>query len=105
MSYHDSNETYWDDLRNDADDIVSAAACRARTKEENEAYWDALSADLDNRANNRLGKLPDNSFSAVINSLLALTGDDRADLIDKYNDWLFDLCLAVEKQKEKSSWR
>ncbi|PHM56545.1 hypothetical protein Xsto_04150 [Xenorhabdus stockiae] len=30
----DSNETYWDDRRNEADDIVTAEACQELTEEE-----------------------------------------------------------------------
>ncbi|WP_426577088.1 hypothetical protein ACP179_23230 [Xenorhabdus stockiae] len=40
-----SNETYWNDLRNEADDIITAAACQERTQEEEERYQEMLAEE------------------------------------------------------------
>ncbi|MBD2798370.1 hypothetical protein ID856_17975 [Xenorhabdus sp. 18] len=66
---------------------------------EEAAYQDAVEEDLDNRANERLGKLPDNTLSDEINALLARSGDKRSELMDGYHEWLFDVCRAVEEQR------
>ncbi len=68
-------------------------------RREEAAYQDARDEWLDNRANNRLGKLPDNTLSDRVNSLLERTGDKRSELMDKYHEWLFDVCRAVEEQR------
>ncbi|MDX7992620.1 hypothetical protein [Xenorhabdus littoralis] len=62
------------------------------------AYQEAVEEDLDERANNRVGELPDNTLSNEINTLLAMAGDKRGELISDYNVWLFDVCRAVEEQ-------
>ncbi|KLU14306.1 MULTISPECIES: hypothetical protein [Xenorhabdus] len=74
-----------------------------RDREES-AYQDALDEDLDNRANNRLGKLPDNTLSDEINSLLEMAGDKRPELMDTYHTWLFDVCRAVEEQRHETRY-
>ncbi|WFQ80228.1 hypothetical protein PXH59_03410 [Xenorhabdus sp. SF857] len=71
---------------------------------EEAAYQDSLDEDLDNRANNRLGKLPDNTLSDEINSLLEMAGDKRPELMDTYHTWLFDVCRAVEEQRHETRY-
>ncbi|MDE9519688.1 hypothetical protein KKJ17_18690 [Xenorhabdus bovienii] len=68
-------------------------------EEEAAAYKEALEADLDKLANDRLGKLPDNTLSDEVNKLLAIAGDKRSELMNTYNDWLFDVCRAAEEQR------
>ncbi|MBD1229648.1 hypothetical protein [Xenorhabdus griffiniae] len=102
MSY-DDNQAYWDDVRNRNDDI-RAALNRQERLEEDEEYQNALAADLDNRANDRLGQLPDNTWSELINTLLATTGDRQDELIEKYNEWLFDVCRAVEEELHETRY-
>ncbi|MDC9598946.1 hypothetical protein [Xenorhabdus anantnagensis] len=62
------------------------------------AYQDATDEYLDRRANNRLGKLPDNTLSDEVNSLLEMAGDKRSELMNGYHTWLFDVCRAAEEQ-------
>ncbi|CBJ80308.1 hypothetical protein XBJ2_500016 [Xenorhabdus bovienii str. Jollieti] len=68
-------------------------------EEEAAAYKEALETDLDKLANDRLGNLPDNTLSDRVNSLLERTGDKRSELMDKYHEWLFDVCRTVEEQR------
>ncbi|PHM22368.1 hypothetical protein [Xenorhabdus ehlersii] len=72
---------------------------REERDREEAAYQDATDEHLDKRADIRLGKLPDNTLSDEISSLLAMTGDKRSELMDAHYEWLFDVCRAVEEER------
>ncbi|QTL38754.1 hypothetical protein HGO23_12785 [Xenorhabdus budapestensis] len=66
--------------------------------EEKAAYKDAIDEWLDRQANDRLGKLPDNTLSDEVNSLLEMAGDKRSELMNAHREWLFDVCRAAEEK-------
>ncbi|PHM56698.1 hypothetical protein Xsto_04145 [Xenorhabdus stockiae] len=84
----DSNETYWDDRRNEADDIITAEACQELTEEE-----------LDDEVEKIVLNFIDNSLPEGAAKVLNPIFKNNPSARDRYVDVLNEIVMMGLKDK------